>query len=237
VGDEGILSSSNLGSHKDTRWWGDYVVVSLLERAADEVLKMQQEKVGGAGKKLYTLEGFRNAFGSVLDTKAALIEGDAKILLKFLERDRKALVFDSEVRYFPSFPAYNHCEQVIKFLVGEISIPHEISPVDRGILELKNAVENLQTQVEGLQYKIDQFSPSPCSSFASEMTPSFRCTQKASAALRQKHRALALSHLRSRTQLEELLTKRLRSLHTLESTYIRVEAAADDIEVRLSVYA
>lgn len=97
VGNEGLLGSSTSGSHKDTRWWDDYVVVSLLERAADEVLRMQREHVCGVSDMLYTFEGFRTAFGSVLATEERLTEGDAKILLKFLERDRKVIVFDGKV--------------------------------------------------------------------------------------------------------------------------------------------
>ena len=45
-----------------------------------------------------------------------------------------------------------------------------------------------------------------------------------------------MSYLQSRRQLEELLTKRLGSLHILESTFIRVEAAAGDLEVGLSIF-
>jgi charged multivesicular body protein 7 len=97
VGDEGLLGSSTSGSHKDTGWWGDYVVVSLLEKAADEVLRIQREKAGGAGDRLYTFEGFRRAFGSVQATETPLTEGDAKVLLRFLERDRKTIVFDGKV--------------------------------------------------------------------------------------------------------------------------------------------
>lgn len=96
VGDEGLLGSSTSGSPKATAWWGDYVVVSLLERAADEVLRMQREKVGGVSDMLYTFEGFRTAFGPILATET-LTEGDATILLKFLERDRKVIVFDGKV--------------------------------------------------------------------------------------------------------------------------------------------
>jgi charged multivesicular body protein 7 len=113
-------------------------------------------------------------------------------------------------------------------------MPHEINPIDRGILELKSAVENLYAQVDGLQHKIDEFSPIFSTSLQMKMNSMFRCTQKASTALRQQHKAVALSHLRSRKQLDELLTKRLSSLHTLESTFIRVEAAAGDVEVRIS---
>jgi charged multivesicular body protein 7 len=67
-----------------------------------------------------------------------------------------------------------------------------------------------------------------------KLTLSYRCTEKASAALRQQHKPVAVNYLRSRKQFEELLAKRLGALHTLESTFIRVEAAAGDIEVRIS---
>lgn len=59
-----------------------------------------------------------------------------------------------------------------------------------------------------------------------------RCMEKATAALRQKRKELALSYIRSRKQLEDLLKRRLGSLETLHATLIRVEAAAGDIEVR-----
>lgn len=46
---------------------------------------------------------------------------------------------------------------MIKFLVNDKSPLHEINAVDRGILELKSAVDNLHAQVEGLQHKIDEW--------------------------------------------------------------------------------
>lgn len=58
---------------------------------------------------------------------------------------------------------------------------------------------------------------------------------KVSYALRRKQKEVALSHLRTRKLLEDILRKRLSSLDTLESTLIRVETAAGDVEVRISV--
>lgn len=58
-----------------------------------------------------------------------------------------------------------------------------------------------------------------------------RSTQKATAALKQKHKPIALTHLRSRKLLEDLLQKRLGSLGVLEGTLMSVEAAAGDVEV------
>ncbi|KAI0283163.1 hypothetical protein BC826DRAFT_1061285, partial [Russula brevipes] len=54
---------------------------------------------------------------------------------------------------------------------------------------------------------------------------------KATAAIRQQHKSLALSYLRSRKQLEDVLAQRLGSLNILQSTLLRVEGAAEDIQV------
>ncbi|GLB34835.1 putative snf7 [Lyophyllum shimeji] len=201
VGEEGLLGGGSSRSNKDTSWWGEYVFVSLLERAAGEVLERQARRVGGVGDRLYSFDGFRQEFGSVLGAEGSLTEGDATVLLKFLERDKKAVLFDKEV---------------IKFLADDLSAPREINGADRGILELRGAVQNLHAQVDELQHKMDE------------------CTLKAAAALRQKQKAVALSHLRLKKQLEDLLSKRLGSLDNLESTLLRVEAAAGDIEIMKS---
>jgi charged multivesicular body protein 7 len=49
--------------------------------------------------------------------------------------------------------------------------------------------------------------------------------------LRLKRKDIALSYLRSKKQLEELLPKRLRSLETIQTTLDQVESARHDIEV------
>ena len=49
--------------------------------------------------------------------------------------------------------------------------------------------------------------------------------------LRRKRKEMVLSYLCSRKQLEDLLSKRLRSLETVQSTLLKVESAAGDIEV------
>jgi charged multivesicular body protein 7 len=51
------------------------------------------------------------------------------------------------------------------------------------------------------------------------------------AAIRQQHKSLALSYLRSRKQFEDVLTQRLGSLEILQSTLLRVEGAAENIQV------
>lgn len=63
-----------------------------------------------------------------------------------------------------------------------------------------------------------------------------RRTQNASLALKNNRKEVALSHLRARKQLEDLLNKRLGALENLQSTLLSVERAAGDVEVRRSLY-
>ncbi|CAK5281800.1 unnamed protein product [Mycena citricolor] len=197
VGEEGMISSASSSSGgRDTSWWDDYVLLPLIEEVADAVLVRQSLTPGDASDVLYSFESFKATFSDVLGDDAPLGDEDVKIVLKFLQRDRKCIVID---------------EQVIKF-VGTGS-PSEITAVDRGILELMEAVQHLQAQVDQLQGSIDQY------------------TQKATTAVQQKHKSVALTYLRQRKQLEELLQKRLGSLETLDGTLLRVKTAASDIEI------
>ncbi|KAF9564411.1 hypothetical protein CPC08DRAFT_631278 [Agrocybe pediades] len=213
----GIVSDDTGGSgsrhdmHKDTSWYGGYVLVSLVESAAERVLEKQENKMGSKADALYTLDSFRKEFGSCVlgddvDSNSStytMRETDAKVLVKYLEREKGLVVVDKDVIKFID-PAFTPEEE------------RTITTVDRGILELKTAVRNLQAQIDGLHSKIDE------------------CTRKAASALKQNRRPAALTYLRSRKQLEDLLSKRLGSLTTLESTFIRVEAAAGDIDIMKS---
>ncbi|KAJ7172286.1 hypothetical protein C8R46DRAFT_1216135 [Mycena filopes] len=196
VGEEGFISRG--ANAKDTAWWGEYVVLSLVEAAANGVLAKQAEMAGGPGDALYSFEGFKMEFASVFsDTRPMLTDEDARILLRFLERDRRAVVVDKDV---------------IKF-VESTSAVREITAVDRGILELKDAVRHLHAQVAEFRRKIDHY------------------TREATAALQQKHKPVAMTYLRLRKQIDELLRKRLGSLETLEGTLLSVQTAAGDVEV------
>lgn len=105
VGEEGLLTGSGeqRQQHKDTGWWGDYVMVRLVEAAAGKVMDIQEGRMASAGDALYTLDSFRQAFASVVGVNnedededtvvpVALRETDAKVLIKYLERERGVLV-------------------------------------------------------------------------------------------------------------------------------------------------
>jgi charged multivesicular body protein 7 len=80
-----------------TEWWGEYVVLALMEKAAEGVVERQGLKGGVEG--LYTVEGFGREFAGVvgLGSAGALGEVDVRVLLRYLERDRGVVVTDYEV--------------------------------------------------------------------------------------------------------------------------------------------
>ncbi|THH17529.1 hypothetical protein EW146_g3303 [Bondarzewia mesenterica] len=203
-----IVGTDEGGHEGDAERWkrvkGDYVVLGLAERAAEAVLEKQRTRTSvslSLADTLYTFDSFRAEFADSTLEEVTLSDTDLRVLIKFLERDKRVVIVDKEV---------------IKFVEADTSRSSEVSPVDRGVLELKTAVSSLDAQVENIQNKIDA------------------CTDKVTAALRQKRKEVALSYIRSRKQLENLLRQRLGSLETLHSTLIRVEAAAGDIEIMKS---
>jgi charged multivesicular body protein 7 len=89
------------GSESDAQRWkkvkGDYVVVSLLEQAAAAVLH-QQESKSSLADSLYDFDGFKKEFGTCAFEGLELSNLDVKVLVKFLERDRQAIVVQRGVR-------------------------------------------------------------------------------------------------------------------------------------------
>ncbi|KAL7283383.1 hypothetical protein ACG7TL_002813 [Trametes sanguinea] len=208
LGQLGIVDTqdSTFGDSSTAERWkkvkGDYVVVSLLEGAAERIIERQRQKsTGNIADALYNQDSFREEFSSCVFEHGPLSDLDLKVMLKFLERDKRAIVVKGEV---------------IKFVEDGLPGETEVTAVDSGILALKTAVEKLQKQVDSLQSRIDER------------------TRTISEELRQKRKEIALIHLRSRKQLEEVRRKRVESLNLLESTLLRVETSAGDIEIMKS---
>ncbi|KZV73405.1 hypothetical protein PENSPDRAFT_574635 [Peniophora sp. CONT] len=137
----GVVSSGDDESDS-VRWKkvkGDYVVLALLEQAADAVTARQTDAGVNLADALYDFASFRSTFAEHALPDVTLSDADLRVLLKFLQRDRKVLVSDKEV---------------IKFVADATDVP-EVTAVDHGILELKTALGNLNAQVESLQRKIE----------------------------------------------------------------------------------
>jgi charged multivesicular body protein 7 len=100
TGEDGIISSH---PQKRIAWHGTYVMTALLEEAGDRILDKQTELLESRADTLYTFESFRYAFADCLpqcvaDNEEAKMTGvDAKILIKYLERDKSAVIVQDDV--------------------------------------------------------------------------------------------------------------------------------------------
>ena len=78
-------------------------MVRSVEEAANRVQDVLREDAISPADTLFDMDGFRRKFGKVVQQgdSDVLTDTDARILLKFLERDRKSVVIKEEVE-FPS---------------------------------------------------------------------------------------------------------------------------------------
>lgn len=156
-----VVASDEGGHESDGERWkqvkGDYVLLDLVESASQNVVARQRSKGSLIPTDdLYTLNSFREEFARVALPDVMLSDLDVKVLLKFLERDQKVVVVDKEVcpphLYF--FNCNSRFTQIIKFVDLDSEESRTITAVDRGLLELKTAVQNVQRQIDDIQHKI-----------------------------------------------------------------------------------
>ena len=87
---------------EDTERWnhikGHYVLVGVVEHAADAVLALQRGRGVSLADTLYNLDSFRATFASAALPGVALSDKDLCVLVKYLERDRRAVITEKEVR-------------------------------------------------------------------------------------------------------------------------------------------
>ena len=96
------LNLTGSDDDSDTERWnrvrGDYVLIGVVERAADAVLACQRERGVGLADTLYNFDTFRATFASSALPGVTLSDKDLSILVNFLERDRRAVITENEVR-------------------------------------------------------------------------------------------------------------------------------------------
>lgn len=76
---------------------GDYVMLGLVVEAADTLDILRDGTGLSPADNLYTLEGFRREFGAKVLRGAVLSELDTKVLIKFLERERRVVIQNGDV--------------------------------------------------------------------------------------------------------------------------------------------
>ncbi|KAG8945654.1 hypothetical protein FRC04_000615 [Tulasnella sp. 424] len=93
------------------------------------------------------------------------------------------------------------------------AIAEGITEVDYGVLEMKTTLQRLGEQISEIERQIQER------------------LDKIGEHLKRGSKTIALSYLRSKKQLEELLAKRLNSQETLQTVLNKIESAATEVEI------
>lgn len=169
--------------------------------------------------RLYSRETFTAKFASLAIPGSVLTSLDVQVLVKYLSRDRKVLAVSGDIIRLQKVGEDGHTT---------------ITESERGILQVKTTNEALEQQISDLERRINEYV-----SIFAWMTFLLmvrdRRQKKISGYLRSNQKDLAISHLRSKKALQDLLTKRTLAHENLQTILIKIEAAATDVAV-MSAY-
>jgi charged multivesicular body protein 7 len=94
----GTEESTETDAQRWRRVASDYVVLPLVEQAADRILEHQETiDNGSAADTVYSWEGFKKTFGGLALENGSMSDEDVKVVVKFLQRDRHVVAADKQV--------------------------------------------------------------------------------------------------------------------------------------------
>lgn len=181
--------------------------------AANRVVQKATAQASSPLDRIYAKEQFCEEFATVLDSAAELSDADFDVLLVYLSRDSKAIVYDGQVGHcITSFlQRLTRIIQTIKFHTKDDQTP--LTQQDKTIASLKILISRLTQQVARLERRVAELDAD------------------ARAALQKKNRISALSALRSKKLAERAQQHRSDTLAQLEQVYLQIEQAADQVQI------
>ncbi|ORY00432.1 hypothetical protein K493DRAFT_405919 [Basidiobolus meristosporus CBS 931.73] len=187
-----------------------YVLMHLLKEAGDKASRLQAESsTFGVTDCLMSFQEFQDKFEGNIFEGVQLSEDDIHVLIRYLEKNRKAVA----IRYktTENSPPQLH-DMVIKF-VHSNSQKVQITESDLGIVQIKETRTAIEKQISDIQSRILQL------------------TEKAKEYLSREQKTSALSCLRQRKQLNQVLEKRSASFETMDSILLKIQTAESDAEI------
>ncbi|KAF9961165.1 hypothetical protein BGZ65_011150 [Modicella reniformis] len=226
------LTGTSSGSSASTGGRETYLIMSYVQEAASRILILQNELTSfHASDNLMTFADFRQKFArtALLPVREKLMNGenkavgpmivltdrDLEIVLRFMQQDMKAVVI-GRLDVTQRGNEVQDQEMVIKFCTNEVVLiktAPDITKADRGIIELRQACKRLEGQIENLESRIVQL------------------TEKARVLVKKQQKLQAMSTLKQRKYLQDMLDKRIRSLDTLSSILFKIQLAETDAEI------
>lgn len=187
----GVLGTGN----KLSSGQGKLVLLGNVEEAG-KAFALRTIAVKGRVESIWSRQMFMKEFGDLLGAKTPLVDGDFEILLRFLERDKSLISYNSST---------------IKLRrPGENNV---ITQEDTTVATLKTLISDLEAQTQILEKRVEQLSLA------------------ARQAVEKKNRISALAALRSKKLAEATLVKRHATLAQLEEVFIKIEQAADQVDL------
>ncbi|KAI8997599.1 Snf7-domain-containing protein [Pilobolus umbonatus] len=189
-----------------------YVVVPTIEEYSKIILHKHYEKpLCSSLDNLFTFAEFKECYGTFCfheDTTITLSDTDIWFILRYLS-SRYGIAIEDSVKTYGSM-----CT-VIKYPERNESeiVPAEITGNDKAIINLKTTCVALHRQVNELQAKSEKFMKLSREHHANKRKPQ------------------AIYTLKKKKQIEEILDRRLKSLETMETILLKIEASQNDIQV------
>ena len=182
---------------------GELVVLENLERVAGEVMARRQGEGQGLTDRVVSREVFAKELAGGIGGGGR--EGAAGMSGQDVEVLLKFLEREKQ--------AICYDERVVKFKPPFATRPEPITHQDFTIASLKALLSTLTSQCDALSRRIASLAAA------------------ASAALHSSNRISALSALRSKKLAEKTLKQRADTLAQLEEVYVKIEQAADQVEI------
>lgn len=188
---------------------GQFVVVANLEQAGKTFSERNGPAAAAAAasaqsrfERTFSKAHFHSTFNDQLADGKHLSETDMEVLLRFLSRDKGAILYDgTTVKIKPPTTSSAQDE------------PTHITPEDTSIAQIRDLLATLTHQTALLSARIDLL------------------TEQAKQAVGKNNRVAALAALRSKKLAESTLARRFASVDQLEQVAASIEQAADNVQL------
>lgn len=187
------------------------VLPTVQEYAKIIVQKHYLKPLCSSLDNLFTFDEFRSAYGAITchqETIVKLSDMDIWMILRYLNHQYGVDLADTVKTFGASatvikFPDRNEAELVAA----------KITDNDKAVINLKTACSTLHRQVDELQIKSEEFL---------ELSKEHH---------KNNRKPQAVYMLRKKKQVEDILDRRLKTLETMETMLLKIEASQNDLQV------
>ncbi|KAK4099312.1 hypothetical protein N658DRAFT_498458 [Parathielavia hyrcaniae] len=187
---------------------GQFVVVANVEDASKKFSDLNPPSASAQSRfeRTFSKAHFHRTFNDQLVDGKHLSETDLEVLLRFLSRDKFAILYDGTTVKIRSPP-------IATATTNDPQDSQQITPEDTSIAQLRELLASLTHQTALLTHRIENLA------------------EQAKQAVSKNNRIAALAALRSRKLAASTLARRFESVHQLEQVAAQIEQAADNVQL------